>query len=84
MSDTSEMTGPDLIDRAMESDEQKDCDAAVARIEEKARAVKRTLDKGVSPTDFKRLNSVHDALIVSTEVMKRAWLTAKTKRAKGA
>ena len=75
--------GAELIDRAMAEDDEAVRNAALARITQKAGAVKRALDAGVSPTEYQRLESVHSALVVSGSVVGTAWEIAKTQRSKG-
>ena len=76
--------GPELIDRAMKEDDEALRDAALARIDDKARAVKKALDAGVSPAEFKRLETVHSALQNSGKIVGMLWAVAKAKRNEGA
>ena len=76
------MPGVELIDRAVTSGDQATLDAALARIDEKGRAVKKALDAGVSPKDFKRLESVRSALDSARNVVAKTFVAAK--QAKGA
>ena len=74
---------PELIYRAMNDDDEALRDAAIARIEDKAHRIKLAIDAGVSPADFKRLNTVHSALEASGNLIKALWPVAKAKRHKG-
>ena len=76
------LTGSELIERAMAQGDKAACDLALSRIEEKSGDVKRAMDAGVSPNEFKRLNSVHTALTLSTKVVERAWHVAGAKNQK--
>lgn len=78
-----EIQGAELIDRAMKEDDEAVRDAAIARIEDKARAVKRAMDAGVAPAEFKRLETVHSALEASGKVIEVLWPVAKAKRNNG-
>ena len=79
--DLGSMAGVELIDRAVTSGDQAVLDAAMARINEKASAVKKALDAGVSPKDFKRLESVRSALDSASKVVAKTFEDAK--KAKG-
>ncbi|MEM9044524.1 MAG: hypothetical protein AAGC81_07495 [Pseudomonadota bacterium] len=78
--DLGNMPGVELIDRAVTSGDQAILDAAMARINEKANAVKKALDAGVSPTDFKRLESVRSALDSAGKVVAKTFEAAKQAR----
>lgn len=75
-----ELSGPELIDRAMNEGDEAARDAAIARINQKAGTVKRALDAGVSSADFSRLDSVHSALLASGKVVSTAWDIVKSQR----
>ena len=75
--------GPELIDRAMKEDDEAVRDAALARISDKAQKIKKALDAGVSPAEFKRLETVHSALQTSGQVVGMLWAVAKAKRQEG-
>ncbi len=73
----------ELIDRAVAEDDEGVRNAAVARIGRKAEAVKSAMDAGVSPADYKRLETVHSALLTSANVVGTCSMIAKAKREKG-
>ncbi len=77
------MSGPDLIDHALEVDDVAVRDAALGRITDKANAIRTALDAGVSPAEFKRLESVQSALETAHTVVDVLWKSAKAKRDKG-
>ena len=78
--DLGSIQGVELIERAVTSGDQAILDAALARIDEKTGAVKKALDAGVSPTDFKRLESVRSALDSARIVVAKTFETAKQTR----
>jgi hypothetical protein len=79
----AEMPVDELINRVMDSDDPAVRDAALARIDASSAAVKRKLDAGVSPSDYKRLDSVRNGLAVARHVVDRAWTQARTQHEKG-
>lgn len=79
--DLDNVSGVELIDRAVTGGDQVVLDAALGRIDEKSGAVKKALDAGVSPNDFKRLESVRSALDSARKVVTKTFETAK--KAKG-
>lgn len=67
-----EMSGTDLMEHALTAKSEAARDAALERIDEKVRAVGKLLDAGVSPAEFKRLDSVRSALGTAHTVVTRA------------
>jgi hypothetical protein len=63
----------DLMDQLITDSEGKIRDAAVRRIKEIERGVKRTLDAGVSPAEFQVLSKVHSALEQAAAVVDDSW-----------
>ena len=80
MTDYAELSAPDLLTRAMASDDGAMIAAALVRIDEHAAAVKRTLDAGATPDEFKILTQVHDALALSKTTSSKAWAVQKKLR----
>lgn len=80
MTDHASLSAPDLLTQAMASDDGAMIAAALARIDAHAAAVKRTLDAGATPDEFKVLTQVHDALELSKKTSSRAWAIQKKLR----
>ncbi len=77
--DYDEMTGVQLIERALEVDDPAVRDLALARIEDKIQGVKRNQDSGVAPAEFKRLETVRNALETAKTVFANIWLVKNAK-----
>jgi hypothetical protein len=80
MTDYAELSAPELLSQAMASDDGAMIAAALARIDAHAAAVKRTLDAGATPDEFKILTQVHDALALSKKTSATAWTVQKKLR----
>lgn len=84
MSETyADMSGPDLIDKAIADLDEAALAAALTRFGEKAKAIQAEMDKGVSPKEFKRLKSVHTGLETGRNVVGVLWKSKKAKSEKG-
>lgn len=80
MTDYATLSAPDLITQAMASDDEAMRDAAFARIDEHTSTVKRLLDAGAGPDEYKLMEQVHQALVLSQKTMPIAWNNLKTLR----
>jgi hypothetical protein len=80
MTDYAELSAPDLVMQAVESDDEAMRDAALARIDSHAAAVKRSLDAGAAPDEFRILTKVHEALELSKKTTALAWAFQKKQR----
>ncbi|MEM6546630.1 MAG: hypothetical protein AAF713_02680 [Pseudomonadota bacterium] len=77
MDAVQELSGRELIDEAMASRSEAAKTAALERIDQKLFAIRKQIDKGVTPAEHKRLDSVRTALEVSRTVCMRAFEAAK-------
>ncbi|MCP4979276.1 MAG: hypothetical protein GY935_02145 [Gammaproteobacteria bacterium] len=77
--DYDEMTGVQLIEHALEVDDEAVRDLALSRIEDKIHGVKRNQDSGVAPAEFKRLETVRNALETAKTVFANIWLVKNAK-----
>lgn len=72
MDATAEMSAPELMEHAVSTKSEAARDAILERIDEKTRGVRKALDAGVAPDEYKRLESVRSALEVAHKVVTRA------------
>ena len=79
----TELSQQDLFQRIASDVDGTLRDEALARIREKAQAVKRASDAGVPPAEFQRLSKVQAGLAAAETVVNQVWVTAKSKREKG-
>lgn len=73
MTSVEKISGPELIEQAIATRNEAARDAALQRIDEKSEALRKELDAGISPAEFKRLESVRSALAIAHTVIGRAW-----------
>ncbi len=74
-----DMADAELIEHALEVDDEAVRDLALSRIEEKIHGVKRNQDSGVAPAEFKRLETVRNALETAKTVFANIWLAKNAK-----
>ena len=73
MSTVETLKGAAMINQALNEDSEASRDAVLARIEEKRLIVARALDAGVSPNDYRRLETVQNLLETSKSVFANVW-----------
>ena len=84
MSDViTELSQQDLFQRIASDTDGTVRSEALARIRDKAQAVKRALDAGVSPAEFQVLSKVQSGLAAAEKVVDQVSTMAKSKREKG-
>ena len=78
----TELSQQDLFQRIASDTDGAVRDEALERIRNKAQAVKRALDAGVSPADFQVLSKAQAGLTAAETVVNQVWIMAKSKREK--
>jgi type III secretion system YseE family protein len=74
MSETAQTLDPtELMERLMVDNEGSVRAAAIARLEEKSKEIKRALDAGVSPDQYQVLTKTQEALQAAPLVINKAW-----------
>ena len=76
----NELSSRDLLRKIVTDEDDAVRDTALARIGDKAAAIKRRLDAGLSPEEYQVLSKTYDALEISGQVVRQAWKLAKTQR----